>query len=400
MLAKLIIMEGPELGRNFVVGDGGAITFGRSGANQAVLQDRHLSRQHFQLTIQKGMVSLNDLQSSNGTWVNGTRVESCTLKQGDCIKAGHTTFAIEIIADSPDEDESPSGATVTLPEKARCLGPYQIECLIGQGGMGTVYRAIDRQQERTVALKVLQSERASRPESVKRFLNEARTGLKLDHDNIVRIYDVAESHRTYYIAMEYVDGPSVGDQLAQQGSLHWEHALYILRQMTEALEHAHDHKMVHRDIKPDNILMTRTGTAKLTDLGLARCLEQSGINRLTRSHVGLGTPHYMPPEQMRDAKNVDIRSDIYGLGTTFFHMLTGRPPYQAKRIHELVEAIRHKPIPSIFAMEISAPVWVDNLLKKMTAKSPDERYQNPSELKAAIDTYFSPDGRSVLETLG
>ncbi|MHC4885078.1 MAG: protein kinase domain-containing protein [Planctomycetota bacterium] len=400
MLAKLIVMEGPELGRSFIIGDGGTITFGRSGANQAVLQDRHLSRQHFQIKIHKGMVTLQDLQSSNGTWVNGQRVESCVLNQGDSLKAGHTTFAIEVIADSPDEDETPSAATVALPEKARCLGPYQIECLIGQGGMGTVYRAVDRDQQRTVALKVLQSERACRPESVQRFLNEARTGLKLHHDNIVRIYEVAESQRTYYIAMEYVDGPSVGDLLAQQEKLHWEHAIYILRQMADALEHAHEHKMVHRDIKPDNILMTRSGVAKLTDLGLARCMEQSGINRLTRSHVGLGTPHYMPPEQMRDAKNVDIRSDIYGLGATFFHMMTGHPPYQAKRIHELVEAIRNKAIPSIFNEEISAPVWIDNLLRRMTAKDPADRYQNPAELKAAIDTYFSPNGRSILETLG
>ncbi|MCX7806298.1 MAG: serine/threonine protein kinase, partial [Planctomycetota bacterium] len=202
------------------------------------------------------------------------------------------------------------------------IGNYELMERIGQGGMGTVFRARQISMDRVVALKVLTPRLASNKAFVERFMREARASAKLNHPNVIQGIDVGEAGGYYYFAMEYVDGPTIRKVLQDEGHFPPARALDIVIQIASALDHARANGLVHRDIKPDNIMLTKTGIAKLCDLGLARMTsEDSG---LTLAGQAVGTPHYIAPEQARGVQDIDIRADIYSLGATFYHMTVGK----------------------------------------------------------------------------
>jgi serine/threonine-protein kinase len=207
------------------------------------------------------------------------------------------------------------------------LGHFEIEERIARGGMGTVFRARDLRLDRLVALKVLSQEQLRDPAAVQRFQNEARAAAKLDHENIARVYFIGEDRGVHFIAFEYVRGTTVREAIAAKGQLTQDEAVNYTLQAAEALRHTDMAGVVHRDIKPSNLIVTPSGRVKLVDLGLARQTDPGQEADLTVTGTTLGTFDYISPEQARDPRNVDVRSDIYSLGCTLFHMLTGRPPY-------------------------------------------------------------------------
>jgi len=264
---------------------------------------------------------------------------------------------------------------------------YVLMDMIGQGGMGRVYLAIDSRLNRRVALKILAPERVNNPRAVARFQREARVGAQLQHENLVRIYDFGESSGRYYLVMEYIEGKTIGTLITEQGPMPPATAVRLVRQVAVGLEHAHRKGLIHRDVNPYNILVTHDGIAKLADLGLAINLAEE--DRVTREGATVGTFDYVAPEQARHSHSADIRSDIYSLGCTLYHMISGQVPFPTPSLPE-----------KLFAHQAMEPTRLDKLVPGLSAalaevvgrmmrKSPDERYAAPFLVAQALEPFES-----------
>jgi len=267
----------------------------------------------------------------------------------------------------------------SVPEM-KMLGKYQIEKKLGAGGMGTVYLARDTQLKRVVALKVLSRDKAQNPTLVRRFQAEAQAAAQLRHDNIVAVYDSGEADGYLFIAMEYVEGQDLFEMVQRRGVTPVKRSIEIIKQVAAALQHAYEQNIVHRDIKPSNLLIARNGMVKLTDLGLARSVDDTLETNITRAGTTVGTVDYMSPEQARNSKLADIRSDIYSLGCTWYQMLTGEPPYPEGSVTNKLQAHAIKPIPDPRDKKPNIPEGLTAVLQRMMAKKPEDRYQTPAEL--------------------
>ena len=274
---------------------------------------------------------------------------------------------------------SPSPAAPGPPD-LRALGDYRILRRLGEGGMGAVYLGYDGNHDRQVALKVLNEGLACNQGYIDRFYREAKSGALLNHPNIVRTLNVGLDRATgkHYLVMEYVDGPSVQLLVQQQGRLTVGDAVHIALDVARGLEHAHSRNIVHRDIKPDNILITRSGVAKLGDLGLAKRTDDP--SHLTGARQGFGTTAYMPYEQAINAKRADGRSDIYALGATLYHLVSGHVPFPGDNHLEVMEKKNQGYYRPASALEPAIPPGLDLILGKMLARQPRDRYQTASEL--------------------
>jgi eukaryotic-like serine/threonine-protein kinase len=262
---------------------------------------------------------------------------------------------------------------------------YQLLDLLGEGGMGRVYLARDTRLDRLVALKILSAARMSNPRAVARFQREARTGAQLQHENLVRIYDSGESHGRYFLVMEYIEGKTVATLMAEWGPAPPATAARLARQVALGLEHAHRKGLIHRDVNPFNILVTHDGTAKLADMGLAIALDDE--ERVTRDGATVGTFDYVAPEQAKDSRAADIRSDIYSLGCTLYHMCSGRVPFPAPSLPEkLLGHQTIEPAP-LSQMVPGIPEGLSEIVRRMMRKSPAERYATSLEVARALEPY-------------
>lgn len=265
------------------------------------------------------------------------------------------------------------------------LGHFELSEYVGGGGMGAVFRAVDLMLNRTVAVKVLSQDQSTDEETVRRFKNEAQSAARLDHENIGRVYYVGEDDGWHYIVFEFIEGLNLRETVERQGPLPLETIVSYTLQVADALAHASHRDVVHRDIKPSNVIITPDQRAKLVDMGLARLhqVEPAG-NDLTASGVTLGTFDYISPEQARDPRAADVRSDIYSLGCTVYFMLTGRPPFPGGTV--LQKLLQHQgdepPDPRQDRSDL--PDEFVRVLNKMLAKSPSKRYQRPDELIADL----------------
>ena len=265
------------------------------------------------------------------------------------------------------------------------LGHFEIRDFIGGGGMGRVYRARDVTLARSVAVKILTHESTSDKDTARRFLNEARAAARLNHENIAQVYYVGEDDGLPFIAFEYVEGMNIRAMVDRRGPLPLAEAISFTLQVAQALAHAADRQVIHRDIKPSNVLITPEGQAKVIDMGLARLEnpDDSGSD-LTASGVTLGTFDYISPEQARDPRNADTRSDTYSLGCTLFYMLAGRPPFpEGTVLQKLLQHQGDEP-PDIRHFRPELPEEVARVLRKMMAKDPRRRYQDSGRLIEAL----------------
>ncbi len=253
------------------------------------------------------------------------------------------------------------------------LGKYQIQKKLGAGGMGTVFLAIDTELKRTVALKVLAKERAENPILVKRFKSEAQSAAQLTHPNIVHVYEAGEADGFLYIALEYVDGIDTLELLRKRGIVPVKRSIDIIKQTCKALQHAFEKGIVHRDIKPSNLMIRQDGTIKLADMGLARSVDDTIDTNITRAGTTVGTVDYMSPEQARDSRAADIRSDIYSLGCTWYHLLTGSIPYPEGSLTNKLQAHASGRIPDPRGRNPNVPEGVVAVMRRMMAKKKEER---------------------------
>ncbi len=286
------------------------------------------------------------------------------------------------------------------------FGQYLILEKIGEGGMGKVYRAVDTRMSRMVALKVVRPQLMSNKTVLKRYEREAEAAGKLDHPNIVKLFDAGEAGGRFYLAMEYVDGSDLSRLVKDNGALSVAEACEYMRMTALGLQHAHDNYFVHRDIKPSNLLVygerAIPGTGgraqlKILDMGLVRSMaddDSPGHTELTRDGTVVGTPDYMSPEQAKNSSSVDARADLYSLGCTLYYLLRGVVPFpEGTPIDKL---IRHQldPVPDVRQGRSDIPHMVGDIVSKLLKKKPDERYQTAAEV-AALLAYFTPDAAAM-----
>lgn len=261
------------------------------------------------------------------------------------------------------------------------LGHFQLEEFVGGGGMGAVFRATDTQLERTVAVKVLTQRYGGREETVRRFRVEAQSAARLNHENIATVFFVGEDKGWNFIVFEFIEGENVRDLVARAGPMEIGLALSCAAQVAEALQHAADREVVHRDIKPSNVLLAPDGRAKLVDMGLARLRQvESSDDDLTVSGVTLGTFDYISPEQGRDPRNADVRSDLYSLGCTLYYMLTGQPPFPDRTVLQKLLSHTSDPAPDPRVLRPETPDDVAEITLRLLEKRPEDRYSQPSFL--------------------
>jgi eukaryotic-like serine/threonine-protein kinase len=281
-----------------------------------------------------------------------------------------------------------------IPPELRDHPRYRIVERLGEGGMGVVYKAEHRMMERLVALKVISLDFTANPTAVDRFRQEVRAAAKLSHANIVTAHDAEQAGDLHFLVMEYVEGISLARLVQKKGPLPPAQVALFVRQVAQGLHHAHTHNMIHRDIKPHNLMVTRKGQVKILDFGLARFANLTGTH-LTKAEMVVGTPDYMAPEQARDSRKVDTRTDLYSLGCTMYFLLTGQPPFEAESAIALMfKHCEDEPVP-VSEFRDDVPEELLAIMRKLMAKNPADRYQTPAEAATSLMPFIRPLSQSL-----
>jgi CheY-like chemotaxis protein len=269
------------------------------------------------------------------------------------------------------------------------IGNYEVLDRLGAGGMGTVYKARHRRMKRVVALKVLSPSVAQSEKFVQRFQREVEAVARLSHPNIVMAYDADEAEAGHFLVMEFVNGRDLASEVQQRGPLPVREAVDCVAQAARALDYAHSQGIIHRDVKPANLLRDAGGVVKVADLGLARFNDQLGRPPeeagLTQAGSIMGTVDYMPPEQALGLTNIDHRADVYSLGCTLFHLLAGRPPYQGPTLMAVLLQHREGPLPSLCLARAEVSAELELVFRRMVAKKPGERFGSMAEVVRALE---------------
>jgi serine/threonine protein kinase len=273
---------------------------------------------------------------------------------------------------------------------------YQILRKLGEGGMGVVYQARHKMMNRDVAIKVIHRNFVNHPDTIERFQREITAVAKLSHPNITAAYDAEQADDLQMLVMEYIDGIDLAKYLNSQGPLPVSHACHFARQAALGLQHAFDRGMIHRDIKPQNLMLLPNGTVKILDFGLARFASEKGFKGdLTRETDLMGTPYYMAPEQASNPKSVDIRADIYSLGCTLYHLLAGKPPFEGSSFVELLWLHQERVPESLRSVRSDCPEALAKIVAKSLEKDPAKRQQTPSQLAAELFPFIQFKGKGT-----
>jgi len=408
----LRFVKGLNVGRSVVIAENQRLVLGRSRDTNVTFHDPLVSRQHCEISNSKGQLAVFDLKSWNGTYVNGSRIMRPTnLKDGDRVAIGKNLLEVRK-HEAPAKSEenrtfSAEGSTregwrpekglpgseaesngriqqaVHNPQGGNSWAPnmvagYHINGKLGEGSVGTVFSALRLSDKKKIALKIIDPAYIAKASGAKRFFRAVNICKDIKHPNVIRIFDAGDSEGVYYIAMEYIAGREVGDIINQYGHISVSTTLQIGIQITAALQYAYERSIIHRDIKPRNIMINRRGVAKLVDFGLAKRLYRPVQSVITAPGEAVGTLAYMPPEQIDDAVNADHRSDIYSLGATMYHMLSGTHPFGEGTFAEFVTAIMEKSPVRVDELSKSVPTELADIIEKSMQKDPEDRYQSPA----------------------
>lgn len=429
MRVTLRVISGPHNGRAFTFDQHDTFLIGRTEtAHFCLPEDRYFSRHHCILEIAPPQVFLRDLGSTNGTFVNGMRVETAHLKSGDRIQGGETVIEVEVSADALGYTSNPQDMISIVPSvvtiqclncgilaKAEASRPdaklsyvcedcraklknnpqpipgYQMIRVLGQGGMGSVMLARSVNDGRAVAIKTLLPEVAVSEQSLKRFMREIEVAASLQHPHIVSYIEHGTHNGIVYLVSEFVGGMDASKLAKQRGGLlDYREVIVIIEQTLSALDFAHSLGFVHRDIKEQNILVDGNYPkyiSKLTDFGLAKSFKQTGMSGVTMVGDVAGTIAYMPPEQIRDFKDVQPPSDIYAMGMTAYTLMTGSHALDLSPragIAETVKAIFEKPIVPLIIRNSQIPSPIGDVIERAIAKEPERRWRTAGEMREAL----------------
>jgi eukaryotic-like serine/threonine-protein kinase len=429
MRVTLRVIAGPYRGREFTFDQHDTFLIGRSESAHLYLpEDKFFSRHHCLLEIAPPRCFLRDLGSTNGTFVNGKRVPEIFLKSGDRIQGGQTVLEVDVQVEQPaklDESEAPtiSHPSLVMIECANCgrretteasatsevftfvceecreelkrkpqpVPGYEMIKVLGRGGMGCVMLARDEKTGHAVAIKTLLPEVAVTQQALKRFMREIEVARALDHPNIVRFLESGTHNGAVFLVTEYVEGSDAARLAdAHGGKLPYRQAIDIISQALEALAYAHGKNYIHRDIKESNILTTGVApnlTAKLTDFGLAKSFTNSGMSGITMAGDMAGTFAYMPPEQIKDFRNVRPTSDIYAIGMTAYSLLSGDTALDVDPTQGMagtVKAIFENPIVPLRRRVPEVPERLAEVVERALCKDPSDRWQSAAAMRTAM----------------
>jgi hypothetical protein len=386
-MGYLLIENGRQRGVRVELPAGRPLIFGRDSRVDVPLDDILCSRRHFEVRATGGRVLLRDVDSSNGTFLNGRPVEGETeVQPGDAIRAGETQITYL--------DEGAAGGRGLV---GKTLGGYEILERIGRGGMGTVYKARQTSLNRVVALKILSPKVSKDPAFVQRFKAEAQAAGKLNHPNIVQVYDVGSDRDLHFYSMEYIENGTVQDLLDRQGRVDPDLATAIIADAARGLEYAERRGIIHRDIKPDNLMINAEGVVKINDLGLAHDLAEADPNH--RPDAIFGTPHFISPEQAR-GEPVDSRSDIYSLGATLYRLLAGRTPFAGETVKDILAAqVGEEPTP-LRELNPDCSPELAAIVARCMRKAPGDRYPSATDLLRDLERLGQANPRRRLVLVG
>jgi serine/threonine protein kinase len=409
---RLTVVQGSRKGDHIDITPGKKFILGRKKDCDLYLDDDLLSRHHCQIFLNEDTLYVEDLNSRNGTFVNGNQIQSCPVAVEDYISIGAHLLkcAGEKVTATVKSDVilcSRCGAPVLYPQPKppyiclRCyknyfkgeqinqyiknFGHYEIQSLLGEGGISSVYLAVDTRDNSRVALKLLKTNSDS---YIRRFEREGQIYARLSHPNIVNLRDSGKIGDSLYIAMEYVTGENLHEYVCRLGPLDAPTSLEILRLSTLGLGCAHQAGIIHRDIKPGNIIISGSALeeveVKVVDFGLAKTLDSSPIDELTKEGSGLGSLMYVSPEQIVNAKTVTALTDIYGLGATLYFMLTIRHPFSADTPAETLIKIQNGNL-DYNLIPPHTPPKVLEILRTCLQTEPSKRYPHTQALQEAIE---------------
>jgi serine/threonine protein kinase len=303
------------------------------------------------------------------------------------------------LADAAPKPPANPSSPLNVPPELIKNPQYEIVRELGRGGMGVVYLARNKLMDRLEVLKVVNKTLLDRPGSVERFLREIRSAAKLSHANVVAAYSAVQFGDLLAFAMEHVEGDDLAKLVKAQGPLPVAHACYYVQQAALGLQHAYENGMVHRDIKPQNLILSRKGkkhVVKVLDFGLAKATrEKAEQTELTGEGAMLGTPDYVAPEQTLDAAHADIRADIYSLGCTLYYLLTGAPPFKGRSLFEILQAHHSMEANPLNLIRPEVPEELAAVVRKMMAKEPAKRYQTPAEAVQALTVFIKPGAKGA-----
>ena len=430
MQVNLKVTAGPYKGRIFSFTQHDTFLIGRSPeAHLCLPNDRYFSRNHCLLEMNPPHSYLRDLNSTNGTFLNGHRVKDAFLKNGDRVQCGETILEVEVTAESKELSETtqdagmPSRPVLVMVECVNCgrreqtqasspdehltflcedcrielkrspqsIPGYETVKLLGRGGMGCVMLAREQNSGRAVAIKTLLPEFAVSDKAMRRFMREIDVAAALKHKNIVEFIDRGTHNGVVYLVSEFVDGCDA-QKLAegQGGRLGYEDGISIISQSLDALAFAHDQSYIHRDFKDQNILVAGHSpnlVAKLTDFGLAKSFTHSGMSGVTMAGEMAGTLAYMPPEQLRNFRDVKPQSDIYAVGMTAYSLLTGTLAIDLSKngsVNETIRAIFEQPPVPLRERAPHVPQQVCEIIDRALAKDPAQRWQSAGAMRNAL----------------
>ena len=426
----LNIVSGPNPGPRRPLTDHVVLVIGRGEDCDLRLNDPSVSRVHARVTLLDGHIYLEDAGSRWGTLVNGIPTDSRELSPGDRVEIGDTQLRLE--TDSPlvttlapvrrrildrlsgrrrrnghRPEQPPIPARGQLAESPNHAQPplrhfdleglvgkkflqYQVESVIARPRSGFIFKALDlRHADRPIALKVFRPDFFQDSRGARRFLRAMRTTISLEHENLVRVYAAGRTRRLCFTASEFVEGESVSQMIRRigiAGMLDWRNAWHIASGVAEALEFAHDANIVHRNIGPSNILIrAKDRCVKLGDLMLAKALDQTGNERITRAGEVVGDLRYLSPEQLSGEQPIDSRADVYGLGATLYAVLTGKPPFEGGTAAEIIRRVMTGAPEAPTRSHLAIPSQFEGLVLRMLAVRPEDRPESATHLRTELE---------------
>ncbi|HYV36059.1 MAG TPA: FHA domain-containing serine/threonine-protein kinase [Gemmataceae bacterium] len=385
----LTVIEGPHQGQAFPFGGHDTFVVGRSKHAHFRLphKDKYFSRIHFLMEVNPPRCRVVDMGSRNGTYVNGKKILSADLKDGDLITAGRSVLRIAVVPEADDDTKpqvQPRGGR-SLTAVAKPVQGYQTVMELGRGGMGVVYLANRESDNAVVALKVIVPAVAASPRELERFVQAAGVLRMLDHPSIVKCFDVGESNGRLFVAMEHVDGMDTAQIVKQKGPLPIRPAVEIMCEVLAALEFAHARRLVHRDIKPSNVLVAKAGGVKVADFGLAKLYQASQLSGLTMTGNLGGSAGFMPPELITRYGEAKPAADQYAVAATLYYLLTGKTAHDVPRKTHLhfAKVLHDEPVP-LRQRRPEVSEALAKLVHQGLARERVERFRNVKEFRLAL----------------
>jgi serine/threonine protein kinase len=399
MSLQLLVIAGPDLGRAFTLQHDPDLMLGRSAQAYYQLNDPHVSRNHCQVLRNGDRVTVVCNGGAGGTLVNGKRVQRQELRLGDVLQVGDSQLRLQVgdlpldvaLAHAPAAPQRSTGPSPDRLEtlSGQVIAHYDIGPVIGRGSTSIVFHATDTKDNRPVALKVLLPEFSRDEEEMQRFVRAMKTSLPLRHPNLVGLYAAGKTGPYCWAAMEYIAGENMTEVIGRigvAGMLDWRYGFKVALHVGRALAYAHERQVIHRNVTPKNILLeTPTKSVKLGDLLLAKALEGSAAQQITRPGELVGEVAYMSPERTRGTLEVDGRSDLYGLGATVYALLTGRPPFEGATLVEKITRIRQTEPDRPTKFQRSIPGRFESIVLKLLAKRPEDRHQTADDLVTELE---------------